>query len=206
MTPAQLIDRITNELTRDGRFQRRAKLVSGNLNFEFDAVLTGPHDATGLVTLLRVTADRIADSRREILALIEFLKRSGSRRPLVVIAITQAASAADVLAVRAFATEISSLCRVLEIPFDTASRSTSSTELRQWLSPLLPIELPQPVASRKSPEQRLLEAVKSSKTLSGDSLTSKLLKAAATTSNDVATTMTQSITAIAHAACEVSHA
>ncbi len=200
----RLIDRIANELTADGRYQHR-ELTSVVFEFKFDAVLAGPHDAGRLVTLLSLTADRIPEARRTLDGLTAFLRFADSRRPFVLIAVMQPASPADVVALREFATEASTLCRVLEIPGDKLSRSTNSTELRHWLKPLLPIELPQPVASRKSPEQRLLDAVKDSKKLSGDSLTSKLLKAAATSSKDVETTMTQAITAIAQAACEVSH-
>ena len=204
MTPAQLIDRIANELIADGRYQRRV-LSSAVFNSQFDAVLTGPHDSGRLVTLLSLTADRIADALSTLHGLTAFLKLADSRRPFVLIAVMQATSPADVLALRAFVTEAGKLCRVVEIPSDKISRSTNSIELRQWLRPLLPIDLPQPVASRKTPAQRLLDAVLDSKKLSGDSLTSKLLRAAATTSKDVETTMTQAITAIAQAACEVPH-
>jgi hypothetical protein len=204
MTISQIIDQIVIELTADGRYRRRAKLFSGDVDFDFQAVLTGPRDAEGLVTVHDVSRDRIASARCAIRALTTFLSRSDSRRPLILVAVTQAESKEDKLAVRAFMDEVSFLCRVIEVPFSDASPVARSAEIRNRLTPLLPIQLPKPIELRKSPEQRLRDKIGESE-LSGDELVRKLIEASAKKSVDVEATMIQAIAGIAHEAGEVTH-
>lgn len=76
-------------------YQRRPRLAvnqdagAAGLEFNLDAVLTGPGDQEGLVTVQMVSPDRLRKTRNEVRALTTWLTRTGSRRPLTLVAITE---------------------------------------------------------------------------------------------------------------------
>ena len=175
---------------------------SSSLEFNLDAVLTGPGDQECLITVQVMHADQLHFIRNQIRALTTWLARTGSRRPLTLIAIAndsantgsptggvRNAEASDQEAVGRVLRELTTLCRVVVIRLDEKAGIKAASAIRGQLAPLLPLELPTELKKRQAPIERLQQKVNETAAFAEDSLAEELIKASSKSSDAVAVTL-----------------
>jgi hypothetical protein len=229
LTLPGLVDEVVRLLTTEsGEFpqpyRRRPRLAvnkdagAAGLEFNLDAVLTGPGAHEGLVTVQMLSPDRLRKTRNEVRALTTWLTRTGSRRPLTLVAITEGSNdnAApndqlkvtqhdDQQAVQSLLRELATLCHVLVIELDDAVRDEGDPAIRRQLVSLMPLELPPAFEKRKPAFERLRESVNETAAFQESDLFNDLLKASAKSQDAVAATMKKWIETCISDAREVPH-
>lgn len=195
MTHERIIQEVIALLINEAKFRLRPKLFVADVDFEFDAILTGPDDQERLIAVLHVMLTKTSSVRNDIRALTSMLSRTESLRPLVLVAVSDDPN-------DALFEELAALCRVIVVPLKEIADADRDAQLRRFLRPLLPLKLPDPLKVRKPPEDRLRDKLKAIN-LASDPLVASLVKAASKSTKDVESVMIQAIEAIAKKACEV---
>lgn len=205
-------------------YQRRARLAvnqdpgAAGLEFNLDAVLTGPGDQEGLVTVQMVSPDRLRKTRNEVRALTTWLTRTGSRRPLTLVAITEGSNDnaapndqlkvtqhVDQEAVQSLLREFATLCHVLAVELDDSVQQEGDPAICRQLVSLMPLELPPAFEKRKPAFERLRENANETAAFQENNLYDDLLKASAKSQDAVSATMKKWIETCISDAREVPH-
>lgn len=229
LTLPDLADKVVRLLTTEsGEFPQpyrlRPRLAvnkdagAAGLEFNLDAVLTGPGDQQGLVTVQAMQPDRLHRIRNEVRALTTWLTRTGSRRPLTLVAVTEGPNdetmpndhpavtqLVDLQAVPLLLRELATLCHVLVVTLDDAVRDEGDSAIRRQLVSLMPLELPPAFEKRQPAIERLRENVNETATFQESDLFNDLLKASAKSQDAVAATMKKWIETCISNAREVPH-
>jgi hypothetical protein len=159
---------IVRVLISKGQYKRTPEpLHVADVDFDFDAVLTGPTDETRLVVVIDTDSVSLAVLRTRVEALAAVLEGTGSRRPLTTVII------GDRVADEARGM-LEDLCRVIIVP--------EWEDAEECLGQLLPLELPRPYESRVSAEQSLRSELGS---LGHDAMVKRLLATGSKGAHDV---------------------
>ena len=148
MTQELIIREIVALLIGEAKFRHRPKLFVADIDFAFDAILTGPEDQERLVAVRRMTREKTSSVRNDVRALTSMLSRMESLRPLVLVAVADDPN-------DGLFEELATLCRVIVVPLKEVTGAYRDQQLRRFLRPLLPLKLPDPLKLRKPPEDRL---------------------------------------------------
>lgn len=179
MTQQQL-SLVIKVLTEQGGYRVQPRLVSvADVNFEFDAILRGPEQREALVVVVRADEERLPLVASRVRALSHTMLRSGSRRPLTLVALVDAA---DISTLR----ELASICRI--VPVTATDEHGVGADLRS----LLPLRLPAPTAAQ-SDTGRVLRSTLGE--LASDPLVASLLAAGKKSSDAVETEVARAIEA-----------
>jgi hypothetical protein len=135
MTPATPVERIVAILSEAGYRLLSLPLTIASVPFDFAAALVGSGRSTDLVVVIDTVVDSVARTRQKIDGLGRAMDVAGSRRPVtaVIAGPRPPDTALDALG---------RVCRVL--PVGTPVGVEADALLHQWLSVLLPLELPDP--------------------------------------------------------------
>jgi hypothetical protein len=161
---------IINELVRHGYQKVPQPLHIADINFDFAGALTGPNNQESLTLVLDGDGQSFAAAQRRLQAFVMVLERTGSTRPINVVVL---AKKVDVKAI----TALEEVARVVLVNPDRP--------LEKSLNVLMPLKLPEPIASSGSAETALEEE------LGGrpDAVGERLLKAASESADKVESTM-----------------
>ncbi len=157
-----MLDRIIKILTEGGTYRPQPRLVIvDDVDFEFDAILRGPGDSHGLVLVMDCPVTRLPLAVSRVRAFSQMMLRTGSIRPLSVVAVTE-------LDEPGVLNELSAICRVIRVvDGDDAS-------VRARLRPLLPLILPEPESPQGDVSRLLRKALE---TVTPEELVSSLINA-----------------------------
>ncbi len=161
-------ENVMDILTRQGGYRELGKPFNiATLSFDFTHVLIGGDRANDLIVVIELT-NSVSDDvvERKLLALARALDVLGSHRPVTVV-LTGGSARPEVIQ------SISRVCRVL--PIGTPLGLNAAAEIRDWLSVLLPLELPRPVEDLNDWEGELRRQLS---TVSDKSFENLLLSAA----------------------------
>jgi hypothetical protein len=135
MTLATPVERVVEILKGAGYRQLELPLVVSSVPFEFAAALVGTGRAPDLIVIIDTMLDSDARTRQKIDGLGRAMDVAGSRRPLTAVLAGPRPGDPTLSA-------IGRVCRVL--PIGTPTGSGAERLLHDWLSVLLPLELPDP--------------------------------------------------------------
>lgn len=143
-------------LEKKGRYRIvHEPLHVADFSFEFDAVLRGPGDGSGLVVVLDGQEVPLGPLRRRLAAFRTVLERKGKNRSVTAVLLSPGPSSEDLDA-------LASICRVITIENDA--------EIANELRALLPLALPAPMRTTatgwEALEERLAARVPSPLTAS----------------------------------------
>jgi len=128
------VDRIVSILEASKAFRRvNSPITIGNVPFEFAAVLLGTGKNPDLVVVIDTINEDVQRTRQKIGGLGRAMDVVGSRRPVTAILAGPRPDEATL-------ESIGRVCRVL--PVGTPTGTTGDRLLQDWLSVLLPLELP----------------------------------------------------------------
>jgi hypothetical protein len=161
---------IVNELARRGYRKAPQPLHVADIDFDFDAALTGPNDQDSLTLVLEGDPEKLLAAQRRLRAFAIVLERIGSSRPINVVVLAKHPDPKSLALLEESA-------RVILVEPDVP--------LEQSLRPLLPLELPQPVDGSVSADSALLDMLGARP----DTVSSRLIKAARESSEKVQATM-----------------
>lgn len=133
MSLATHVERVVEILEGAGYRQLGLPLVIASVPFDFAAALVGTGHAPDLIVVIDTMKDSDARTRQKIEVLGRAMDVAGSRRPLTAV-LTGPRPAEPTLAA------IGRVCRVL--PIGTPIGLGADRLLHEWLSVLLPLELP----------------------------------------------------------------
>lgn len=135
MTLATPVERIVAILSAAGYRQLAMPLTIASVPFDFAAALVGSGRSTDLVVVIDTVVDSVARTRQKIDGLGRAMDVAGSRRPVTAV----------IAGPRPPDTTLDALGRVCRVlPVGTPVGAEADTLLHQWLSVLLPLELPDP--------------------------------------------------------------
>lgn len=150
-----------------------------DVDFAFDAVLIGPEDHNGLVLVHEVRDSSLGSISNELKALSIALQRTESTRAVTLLLVGD-------LPMTPPLSELNKLCRVIVV--------SSEASFEESLASILPLDLPQAIASSESADA----ALKAEASFDfSDPLISKLLKAAKENETEVQKAMRSTIDEIA---------
>ena len=150
-----------------------------DVDFAFDAVLIGPEDHNGLVLVHEVKNSSLGPISKKLKALSLALERTESTRTVTLLLLGDLPTTPPL-------SELNKLCRVIVV--------SSDATLEESLASILPLELPQAMASTESADAAL--RAEASFDFS-DPLIAKLLKAAKENETEVQKAMRSTIDEIA---------
>lgn len=133
MSLATPVQRVVEILKGAGYRQLDLPLIIASVPFDFAAALVGTGRAPDLIVVIDTMQDSDARTRQKIDGLGRAMDVAGSRRPLTAV-LAGPRPAEPTL------TAIGRVCRVL--PIGTPTGSGADRLLHEWLSVLLPLELP----------------------------------------------------------------
>ncbi|OWV65336.1 hypothetical protein ATY76_18950 [Rhizobium sp. R339] len=132
-------ERVVELLTTQGRYRVVAKPFRiGSQEFDFTHILAGTGKANDIVLVIELTGGSANDVvTRSVFAFTRALDVVGSRRPVTVVLTSGQAD-------KELVNAINRVCRVL--PIGAPEGEDSHQTVKDWLSALLPLESPPPVA------------------------------------------------------------
>lgn len=163
-------DVVVNELVERGYRKVPQPLHVADIDFDFAGALTGPGDQEHLTLILDGQSGSIAPAQRRLQAFAVVLDRSGSARPISVVVLSNS------LDPKALA-ELEATAHVVVVDPDRP--------LSESLSSLLPLELPEPIASTGSADAALKEELGAQP----DQVCTRLIRAARESADKVESTM-----------------
>jgi hypothetical protein len=135
VTLATPVERIVAILTEAGYRPLPIPLTIASVPFDFAAALVGSGRSTDLVVVIDTVVDSVARTRQKIDGLGRAMDVAGSRRPVTAVIAGPRPPDPTLDA-------LGRVCRVL--PVGTPVGADADILLHQWLSVLLPLELPDP--------------------------------------------------------------
>ncbi len=142
-----LLTQVVTILTTSGAYRTQPRLVAvDDVDFEFDAILRGPAECQGLVLVLNCDPGRLPMAISRLRAFNQMMLRTGSLRPLSLVAVTR-------LEEGELLRELEALCRVIRV-----SEGDEST-VRIQLRGLLPLSLPEPESPHGDVTRMLRESL-----------------------------------------------
>jgi len=132
-------ERVVELLTTQGRYRTiTTPFRIGSQEFDFTHILTATGKANDLVLVIELTGGMTNDSVvRSVFAFTRALDVVGSRRPVTVVLTSGQAD-------KELINAINRVCRVL--PIGAPEGEDSGQAVKDWLSALLPLDTPPPVA------------------------------------------------------------
>jgi hypothetical protein len=173
-----MIEEVLRLLQANGYTSNAPTVSVGGVDFNFDAVLSGPGSQNGLIVVATLDGDA-ARWRRRIANLCTALSRTNSRRPVT--AIVLAAEGSPVV-------DPEAACSTFAVTF--------ADDPKVVLAPLLPLQLPAPSVARESAETLLRAQLGDA---ARDDLATTLLAAARLGADEVANVLHDSLSFAASA-------
>jgi hypothetical protein len=161
---------IINALVLNGYRKVPQPLHVADLNFDFSGALTGPFDQESLTLVLEGEGRALVAAEHRLRAFATVLERTGSVRPINVVVLSKKPDPDAI-------TALQEVARVVVVD--------PNRPLIESVNVLLPLQLPEPVASSGSAEAALLEELGAAP----DAVSARLLKAARESSEKVRVTM-----------------
>jgi len=150
MTGATPVERIVALLTATNFRRVDTPIVVAGVKFDFDAVLVATASMPDIVLVIDTTVEHEDRVRTKIESFAQALDVVRSKRPLTVILAGPRPITSTLVA-------LARVCRVL--PVGTPSVVSEEAVLRNWLSILMPLNLPQASDAIADPTHELLEGI-----------------------------------------------
>lgn len=167
MTTTTLVQEIVQLLINSADYRElEMPIPMASIQFQFAAALVGADRIPDLVIVADTNEEPEQRIRQKILALARALDVVGSRRPLTVVLVGPRPSTAMLNAV-------SRVSRVLPVGTDFGANADQT--LRDWLSVLLPLQVPPPTKTLDDPLSQLRQRPK---VLRGGAVAEDLINAA----------------------------
>ena len=150
MTQLTPVDRVINLLSAGGYRRISVPVIVGTIPFEFAGALLGTNRAPDLVVVVDTIEEPDARIRQKLAALSRALDVVKSRRPLTAVLVGPRPQTGTL-------DFLGRVCRVL--PIGTPVGATADAALKDWLSVLLPLSLPDPSDAVADPLGELTRAL-----------------------------------------------
>ena len=142
------VGRVTNILADAGYHQLRVPLRIGSIEFDLSAAFIGTSPSPDLILVVDTTTEDEQRILKKVSAIARVLDVMQSKRPLTVVLAGPRPQPTSLDA-------MSRVCRAL--PIGLISGGDSDTELRNWLSILMPLRLPESDISIVDPMKEIAD-------------------------------------------------